>query len=73
MGLLPITFARVLYAVLAGVLTFVLFWAVGALIVDNSMKNADIGQKLKDFAPLVGLLVGLLTYFVNPAPKTPVA
>lgn len=70
MGLLPITIARVLYAILAGAVTFLIVWIIGAAVID---KHADIGGKLEDWAPLLGLLVGLLTYCVVPTPKSPVA
>lgn len=69
-GLFPITFARVLVAVLVGVIVFLVVWAVGSVLKTN---HADLGVKLEDWSGLLGLLVGLVTYFTNPNPSNPVA
>jgi len=59
---------RIAYAVLAGVIAFLVVFIVGALVVHF---DATIGGILERFAPLIGLLVGIVYFFIRPNPSPP--
>lgn len=53
---------RALYALFVGVITFLVVWILGAIIVHF---EAAIGAKVEQFAPLIGLLAGLVQFFAG--------
>lgn len=55
---------RAAYAILAGVVTFVVLLIIGIII---ASFYPEIGEVIKKFAAVIGLLVGLVTFFVAPA------
>ena len=57
-------FGRIAYAILAGVVAFLVVFILGVIV---THFEATIGAKLQDFAPLIGLLVGIVYFFVRPA------
>lgn len=60
--MLPLTglLGRICNAILNGVIAFLVVFILGVIV----MKfEATIGTKLEQFAPLIGLLVGLVTFF----------
>lgn len=54
---------RIVYAVLSGVVTFLIIWIIGAI---TAHYDTNIGAKIEDFSPLIGLLVGLWVFFAQP-------
>jgi hypothetical protein len=57
--------ARAAYAVLAGVITFLIFYFIGVVVFHFEQT---IGMKLEQFSPLIGLLVGIVCFFRYPTP-----
>lgn len=53
---------RALYALLVDVVTFLVVWILGAIV---TSFETNIGAKLEQFAPLIGLLVGLVSFFAG--------
>jgi hypothetical protein len=60
---------RIAYAVLAGVVAFLVVFIIGAIV---AHFEAAIGSKLEAFSPLIGLLVGLVYFFARPNSVPPV-
>lgn len=60
---------RIAYAVLAGVVAFLVVYILGAIV---NHYDTTIGLKLEQFSPLIGLLVGIVYFFARPTPTTPV-
>ncbi len=60
---------RIVYAILAGVIAFLVFFILGVII---NHFDTTIGSKLEEFAPLIGLLVGLVYFFAGPSRGAPV-
>ena len=58
---------RALYALLVGVITFIVFYIIGAVV---AHFDANIGLMLERFSPLIGLLAGLVTFFTRATPPT---
>ena len=54
--------ARLVYAVLAGVVTYVVLYIIGLLV---GKFDASIGDIIVKFAPLIGLLVALYYFFAG--------
>lgn len=54
---------RIVYAILAGVVAFLVIFILGVIV---NHFDATIGAKLEQFAPLIGLLVGLVYFFARP-------
>lgn len=54
---------RIAYAVLAGLITFIVVLVLGVLL--NSF-SPEIGSILTRFAAPLGVLVGLVTFFLSP-------
>lgn len=59
---------RVAYAILAGVIAFIVFYIIGVLA---AHFDANIGGIIEKFSPLIGLLVGIVTFFRYPTPLVP--
>jgi hypothetical protein len=59
---------RVAYAALMGVLAFLLFFIIGVVV---KHYEQEIGLKLEVFSPLIGLLVGIVVFFLKPTPTIP--
>jgi hypothetical protein len=59
---------RIVYALLAGVVTFVVILILGVII---SHFDAQVGSILEKYAAVIGLLVGLV-YFFTRNPGTPI-
>lgn len=57
------TAARIAYAVLVGVVTFVVLLVVGGLV------DSETGATIQKYAALIGVLAGLVTFFARPAPR----
>lgn len=55
---------RVVYALLAAVVTLVVLFIVAIII---ATFNAEIADIIKKFAPIIALLVGLVYFFTRPA------
>lgn len=55
---------RVVYVLLAGIVTFLIVFVIGVILFHF---DSNIGGKVEAFAPLIGLLVGLLYFFTRPA------
>lgn len=60
---------RIAYAILAGVIAFLVVFILGVIV---THFEATIGSKLEQFAPLIGLLVGIVYFFVRPTPAPPI-
>jgi hypothetical protein len=60
--------ARIVYAILAGVVTFIIVYILGAIVVHF---DSSIGALIEKFAPLIGLLVGLWYFFGRPHANPP--
>lgn len=58
---------RIVYAVLVGVVTFLVVYVIGALLVQFGVSA---GTKVEQFAALVGLLVALVAFFTRSTPTT---
>lgn len=56
---------RIAYAVLAGVVTFIIVFIIGVFATSFS---AEVGALLKQYAALIGFLVGLVYFFLRPVP-----
>ena len=56
---------KAIYALLVGVVTFLVVFILGAIIVHF---EAAVGQKVEDFAPVIGLLAGLAQFFAGGVP-----
>ncbi len=56
---------RAINAILYGVITFIVFFIIGVIA---AHFDVTIGNTLKEFAPLIGLLAGLLVFFTRPTP-----
>jgi hypothetical protein len=56
---------RVVYAILAGVVAFLVVYIVGAVVMHF---DTTIGSLLEQWSPLIGLLVGLVYFFAGPKP-----
>lgn len=61
---------RLAYAFLAGIVAFLIVFVLGVAI--EKLLDAAVGQKIEDFAGLIGLLVAVIYFFANPTPRTPV-
>lgn len=59
---------RIAYALLAGVVAFLVFFIIGAIVVHF---DTVIGTKIEDLSPLIGLLVGLVYFFARPGTPVP--
>ena len=57
---------RIVYAILAGVVAFLVVFIVGAVV---THFDGTIGSLLEEWAPLIGLLVGLVYFFAGPRPN----
>ena len=53
---------RIVYALLAGLVAFIVLLIIGIIV---EKFDAEIGELIQKFAPLIGLLVGVL-YFLRP-------
>lgn len=58
---------RILWAVLYGFLVFIAVLIIG-IIFQQLTPVAEIGTVLKKFAPLLGLLAGLVAFFTGAKP-----
>jgi hypothetical protein len=57
--------ARLAIAALSGIITFIVFFAIGVVLVHF---DATIGNLVKEFSPLIGLLAGVISFFRYPSP-----
>ncbi len=62
--------ARIVYAILAGVVTFVVLLIIGFIV---AKFDANIGGIVQKFAAVIGLLVGLWYFFAGPGRVRPQA
>jgi hypothetical protein len=60
--------ARIVYAVLVGVVTFIVLLILGIFV---TKVDVNAGNIIKEMAPLIGMLVGVLYFFVKPYPPQP--
>jgi cation transporter-like permease len=58
--------ARIAYAVLAGVVAFLIVFVLGVVV---KKFEAEAGTKIMDFSALIGLLVGIVYFFARPNPS----
>lgn len=58
---------RIAWAVLYGFVTFLVVFIIGIILVQVS-QAVEIGELLKRFAPLLGLLAGIVTFFSRSHP-----
>lgn len=58
---------RVAYAVMYAVVTFLVVYIIGILL-GNVSQAAEVGALLKTYAPLLGLLAGLVSFFAGNRP-----
>jgi hypothetical protein len=56
---------RIVLAILVGVLTFIVMFIIGVIA---AKYDAEIGNVLKSFSALIGLLAGLFTFFTGRTP-----
>lgn len=61
MNLSPLA-SKISWAVLYGVVTFIIVLIIGILL-SGLGGQAEIGDVLKRFAPLLGILVGIAVFF----------
>ncbi len=59
---------RIAYAVLYAVVTFIIVYIIGILL-SNVAQAVEVGELLKKYAALLGLLVGLVTFFTQSHPS----
>ena len=55
---------RIAYALLAGIVAFVIILILGVII---GKFDAQIGDILQKYAAIIGLLIGIVYFFVRPA------
>ena len=58
--------ARIAYAVLVGVITFIIILIVGIVV---AKSDAEVGSLLKNYSALLGLLASIVTFFARPNPS----
>lgn len=56
---------RIVLALLVGIITFIIMFIIGAI---TARFDAEIGQLIKTWSPLVGFLAGLFTFFTGHSP-----
>ena len=59
---------RLASAVLYGVIVFIVTYIIGLLCIQFGLT--DIGELLKKFAPLLGLLAGIVSYLTGSTPRS---
>ncbi len=60
--------ARIAYAVLYAVVTFIIVYIIGILL-GNVAQAVEIGELLKKYAALLGLLVGIVVFLSGRHPS----